>query len=53
MRTKQMPLIEEAPLIVVGLAAAAIGAAVYGAILGTTRVVLHVVGADHKAPATH
>ncbi len=53
MRNKQMPLIEEVPLIVVGLAAAAVGAAVYGAVLGTTRAVLHVTGADHRTPVTH
>jgi hypothetical protein len=53
MRTKQMPLIEEAPLIVVGFAAATIGAAVYAAVLGATRVVLHVIGADQDTPATH
>lgn len=52
MRTKQMPLIEEAPLIVIGLAAATIGAGVYAAVLGATRVVLHVTGADHEAPPT-
>jgi hypothetical protein len=53
MRTKNMPLIEEAPLIFVGLAAATIGAAVYAAILGATRVALHVTGTDRETPATH
>lgn len=53
MRTKQMPMIEEVPIIVVGMAAAAIGAVVYGAVLGTARAVLHVTGADHRTPATH
>ena len=53
MRTKQIPLIEEVPIIVVGLAAAAVGAAVYGAVLGTARVALHVSGQDHRSPATH
>ena len=53
MRTKQMPLIEEAPLIVLGFAAATIGAAAYAAVLGATRVVLYVTGADREAPATH
>jgi hypothetical protein len=53
MRTKRMPLIEEAPLIVIGFAAATIGAAVYAAVLGATRVVLHMTGTDHEAPTTH
>ncbi len=52
MRTHQMPLIEEVPLIVVGLAAAAVGAVVYGAVLGTARAVLSVTDAAHRGPAT-
>ncbi len=53
MRNKQLPLFEEVPLVVLGLATAAVGAAVYGAVLGTTRAVLHVIGADHRTAATH
>jgi hypothetical protein len=51
MRSKQLPIIEEAPLIVVGLtmaAAAMLGAA---AIAGTTRVFLRLTGLDRPAPA--
>lgn len=41
MRSKQLPIIEEAPLIVVGLTMAA----------ATTRVFLRLTGLDRPAPA--
>jgi hypothetical protein len=53
MHTKEMPLIAEAPVIVVGLAVAAVGAAAYAAVLGTTRAVLHLTGLDRPTAATH
>ena len=53
MKSKQLPLIEEAPLIVAGLAVAAIGAVAYAAVLGTTRAFFHVTGLDHRNAATH
>lgn len=53
MNSKQLPLIEEAPLIVAGLAVAAVGAVAYAAVLGTTRVVLHLAGLDRSTAAPH
>ena len=53
MHTTQMPLIAEAPVIVVGLAVAAVGAVAYAAVLGTTRAVLHLTGLDRPTAATH
>lgn len=53
MRTKQRPLIEEVPMVVIGFAAATVGALAYGAVLGTSRAFLHLTGQDHRSPATH
>jgi hypothetical protein len=51
MKTKQLPLIEEAPLIVAGLVVATAAIIAAAAIAGTTRVVIRLIGLDHPAPA--
>ncbi|MDQ6855736.1 MAG: hypothetical protein M3Z57_01515 [Candidatus Dormibacteraeota bacterium] len=50
---KQMNLIEEAPLVAVGFAVAAVGALAYATALGTSRAVLYLTHLDRRAPAAH
>ncbi len=50
---KQMPLIEEAPIVAVGFAVAVVGAAAYAAALGTSRAVLYLTHLDRRGPTTH
>lgn len=49
---KQLPIIEEAPLIVAGFAVAAAASLAATALLGTVRLTMHVCGLDRPA-ASH
>ena len=51
MKTKQLPLIEEAPIIVVGLAVASAAAIAAAATAGTVRVLMRLTGLDRPTPA--
>jgi hypothetical protein len=51
MKTKQLPMIEEAPLIVVGLTVATAAILAAAAIAGTARVFLRLTGLGRPAPA--
>ena len=51
MKTKQLPLIEEAPIIVVGLAVASAAALAAAAVAGTARLFLRLTRLDRPTPA--
>ena len=51
MKAKQLPLIEEAPLIVVGLAVASAAALAAAALTATARVVMRLTKLDRPTPA--
>lgn len=50
---KQMPLIEEAPVVAVGFAVAVVGAAAYAAALGTSRAILYLTHLDRRGQTPH